>query len=143
MSGAGFYFDLADPSCYPAAELMPRLFPALPLRPLCAANAGIAVEQDHDGLARVVAALGLLPLRLPKPLPTEAPQANLAATYAAQIGKGYAFALAAFRHAYAAGRRLDDPDNVAIVAASCEIHPRALATALAAAPVRRRFEENH
>jgi len=49
-----------------------------------------------------------------------------AAAYAAGGGKTVAFALAAFRQAYCAGRDLSDPENVMIAAAACEIHPRAL-----------------
>jgi 2-hydroxychromene-2-carboxylate isomerase len=37
-----------------------------------------------------------------------------------------AFALAAFRQAYAGGRSLADPDNVVIAAAACEMHPTAV-----------------
>ena len=47
-----------------------------------------------------------------------------AATYAKQIGRAVAFALAAFRQAYAGGRDLVEPDNVLIAAAACEMHPR-------------------
>jgi 2-hydroxychromene-2-carboxylate isomerase len=50
----------------------------------------------------------------------------LAATYAKRIGKTVAFALAAFRQAYAGGNALSDHDNVLIAAAACEIHPTAL-----------------
>ena len=52
--------------------------------------------------------------------------AMLAATYAKGIGRAVAFSLAAFRQAFAAGRDLSDPDNVAIAAAACEMHPAAL-----------------
>ena len=47
-----------------------------------------------------------------------------AATYAKQIGRTVAFALAAFRQAFAGGRALAEPDNVVIAAAACEMHPR-------------------
>ena len=50
----------------------------------------------------------------------------LAATYAKQIGRGVAFALAAFRQAFAGGLDLSERDNVLIAAASCEMHPRAV-----------------
>jgi 2-hydroxychromene-2-carboxylate isomerase len=52
------------------------------------------------------------------------------ATYAKQIGRAVSFSLAAFRQAFAAGRDLSLPDNVWIAAASCELHPRALETAI-------------
>jgi 2-hydroxychromene-2-carboxylate isomerase len=49
-----------------------------------------------------------------------------AATYAKEIGRTVSFSLAAFRQAFAAGRDLSEPDNVLLVAAAAEIHPRAL-----------------
>jgi 2-hydroxychromene-2-carboxylate isomerase len=48
------------------------------------------------------------------------------ACYAQQIGRVVAFAQAAFRQAYAGGRSLEDPDNVLIAAAACEMHPAAV-----------------
>jgi 2-hydroxychromene-2-carboxylate isomerase len=49
-----------------------------------------------------------------------------AATYAKGTGRAVAFSLAAFRQAWCGGRELDDPDNVAIAGAACELHPKAL-----------------
>jgi 2-hydroxychromene-2-carboxylate isomerase len=57
--------------------------------------------------------------------------AMCAATFAKQLGRTTSFALAAFRQQFAAGRDLSDPDNVYIAAASSELHPRALETAIA------------
>jgi 2-hydroxychromene-2-carboxylate isomerase len=37
-----------------------------------------------------------------------------------------AFALAAFRQAFAGGRDLSEVDNVLLAAAACELHPRAV-----------------
>ena len=48
------------------------------------------------------------------------------ATYAKQIGRTVAFALAAYRQAFAGGRSLAEPDNVVIAAAACEMHPAAV-----------------
>src|SRR4029077_15262234 len=53
-----------------------------------------------------------------------------AATFAKQTGRPVSFSLAAFRQAFAAGRDLTDPDNVAIAGAACELHPRALLKAV-------------
>jgi 2-hydroxychromene-2-carboxylate isomerase len=66
--------------------------------------------------------------------PTDWPQqdtrvAMVGATYAKQIGRAVAFALAAFRQAFAGGRALD-ADTVVIAAAACEMHPRAVTQAL-------------
>ena len=63
------------------------------------------------------------------------------ATYAKSIGRTVSFALAAFRQAFAGGRDLSDPDNVAIAAAACELHPNAIAKAAASASVKARLRE--
>ncbi len=63
------------------------------------------------------------------------------ATYAKSIGRTVSFALAAFRQAFAGGRDLTDPDNVAIAAAACELHPNAIAKAAASDGVKRRLRE--
>jgi 2-hydroxychromene-2-carboxylate isomerase len=52
------------------------------------------------------------------------------ATFAKQTGRAVSFSLAGFRQAFAAGKDLSDPDNVMIAAAACELHPRALETAV-------------
>src|SRR5207244_1341758 len=69
---------------------------------------------------------GLPVPRWPEPWPGNTLFAMRAATYAAQAGRAAAFALAAFRQAFLAGRDLADPDNVLIAAAACELHPRAV-----------------
>jgi 2-hydroxychromene-2-carboxylate isomerase len=70
------------------------------------------------------------PLRWPADWPTDDTRvAMVGATYAKQIGRAVAFALAAFRQAFAGGRALDS-DTVVIAAAACEMHPRAVLQAL-------------
>jgi 2-hydroxychromene-2-carboxylate isomerase len=64
-----------------------------------------------------------------------------AATYAKDLGKTVSFSLAAFRQAFAAGRDLGDPDNVAIAAAAAEIHPRALFQAIDRDAIKGRLRE--
>jgi 2-hydroxychromene-2-carboxylate isomerase len=49
-----------------------------------------------------------------------------AATYAKESGRVVSFTLAAFRQHFAAGRPLNDPDNVLLAAAACELHPKAV-----------------
>src|SRR3954454_1287796 len=71
-------------------------------------------------------AAGLQPVVWPSEVPFDSDFAMRAATYAKSGGKTVAFALAAFRQAYCAGRDLSVPENVLIAAAACEIHPRAL-----------------
>jgi 2-hydroxychromene-2-carboxylate isomerase len=62
-----------------------------------------------------------------------------AATFAKEIGRTVAFSLAAFRQAFAAGRDLSEPDSVLIAAAACELHPRALETAVAREAIKERL----
>ncbi len=134
-----FHFDLADPRAYlegerlraedPAVEWVPVLAPPA----LRCAEEGRALREDVERGAR---ALGLQPVRWPDPFPFDSETAMLAATYARQIGRAVAFSLAAFRQAYAAGRSLEDVDNVLIAAAACEMHPRAVLKAFESRGVR-------
>jgi 2-hydroxychromene-2-carboxylate isomerase len=120
-----FYYDLASPECYLAAE---RIMPALPVVPewepvlLGSADARI----DRDAISRRALELGLQPLRWPTSWPPDPRQAMLAATYAKQIGRAVAFSLAAFRQEFAGGRDLGDEATVLIAAAACEMHPTAV-----------------
>ena len=82
-----------------------------------------AYREDVERAAR---AQELQELRWPEPFPSDTEWAMLAATYAKQIGRAVAFSLAAFRHAFAAGRDLSERDNVLIAAAACEMHPAAV-----------------
>src|SRR5213078_749762 len=73
---------------------------------------------------------GLPPIRWPDPWPPNGLFAMRAATYAKQLGRTVSFSLAAFRQAFAAGRDLGDPDNVALAGAAAELHPNALLSAI-------------
>ena len=84
---------------------------------------------------------GLQPVRWPDPWPANTLHAMRVATYAKSIGRTVSFALAAFRQAFAGGRDLTDPDNVAIAAAACELHPNAVAKAAASASVKARLRD--
>jgi 2-hydroxychromene-2-carboxylate isomerase len=132
-----FFFDLASPAAYLAAERALQVIPGVEWVPVlardlpgaetfeafrCAEERNIALS----AIERAAAAYGLQPLRWPDPFPFDSLSAMRVATYAKQIGRTVAFALAAFRQAYAAGRSLEDPDNVAIAAAACEMHPAAV-----------------
>jgi 2-hydroxychromene-2-carboxylate isomerase len=86
------------------------------------------------------ASLGLLPIVWPAQFPFDSELAMLAATYAQQIGKGVAFALAAFRQAFAGGNALSIEENVLIAGAACEIHPNAILKAVATRSVREQLE---
>jgi 2-hydroxychromene-2-carboxylate isomerase len=120
-----FYFDLASPECYLAAE---RIGGLLPVPAEWVPVAGIEGRQwtDRRLIEQVAHERGLQPLRWPARWPPRTDLAARAATYAASIGRVTAFSLAALRQAFAGGRDLDDADTVVIAAAACEIHPAAL-----------------
>jgi 2-hydroxychromene-2-carboxylate isomerase len=132
-----FVFDLASPAAYVAAERALQVLPGVEWVPVLARDLPgaesfeafrCAEERDIalSAIERAAAAYGLQPLRWPDPFPFDRLFAMRVATYAKQIGRTVAFALAAFRQAYAGGRSLADPDNVAIAAAACEMHPAAV-----------------
>jgi 2-hydroxychromene-2-carboxylate isomerase len=121
---AAFYFDLASPLAYLAAERVLHVLPGpAEWRPI------IAPEQRSVPRAEVerrAQELGLQPVRWPRPFPFDSSLAMRVATYAASIGRAVPFAQAAFRQAFAGGHSLEDPDFVLIAAAACEMHPAAV-----------------
>jgi 2-hydroxychromene-2-carboxylate isomerase len=138
---AAFYFDLASPLAYLAAERVLHVFASAPAavewqpilaRELPAAEtfAAFRCQRESDvfraELARRAEQLGLQPLRWPEPFPFDSSLAMRVATYAKSIGRAVPFAQAAFRQAFAGGRSLADPDFVLIAAAACEMHPAAV-----------------
>jgi len=92
-------------------------------------------------IERRASAYGLPPIRWPEPFPANTLFAMRAATFAKEIGRTVSFSLAAFRQAFAAGRDLSEPDNVLLAAASSELHPRALQTAVARDAIKQRLRE--
>ncbi len=138
---AAFYFDLASPLAYLAAERVLHVLPApaewtpILARELPGADTldVFRCQSEHDvfraELARRAEQLGLQPLRWPDPFPFDSALAMRVATYAKSIGRAVPFAQAAFRQAFAGGRSLADPDNVLIAAAACEMHPTAVLNA--------------
>jgi 2-hydroxychromene-2-carboxylate isomerase len=135
---AAFYFDLSSPEAYLAAERALAVLPApCEWQPILASMLPRSETDQPAGREREAelmranvelraAELDLLPLRWPTPFPFDSRFAMLAATYAKRIGKTVAFALAAFRQAYAGGKALSEHDNVLIAGAACEIHPAAI-----------------
>jgi 2-hydroxychromene-2-carboxylate isomerase len=136
-SRPAFFFDLASPVAYMAAERALQSHPGVEWVPVlarelpgadtfdayrCAEERDIAFSQ----IERDVVAAGLQALRWPEPFPFDSLLAMRVATYAKQIGRTVAFALAAYRQAFAGGRSLAEPDNVVIAAAACEMHPTAV-----------------
>lgn len=143
-----FYFDLASPLAYLAAERVLQALPGpvewLPVlaRELPGAESFEAyrcrVEEEvwREEIERRARALGLAPLRWPAEFPFDSALAMRAATYAKSIGRTVPFAQAAFRQAFAGGRSLAQVDNVLIAAAACEMHPAAVLKGAQLASVR-------
>jgi 2-hydroxychromene-2-carboxylate isomerase len=135
---AAFYFDLASPLAYLAAERVlhelpgPAEWQPVLARELAAAESFEAFrcreEQDifRAEIERRALGLGLQALRWPDPFPFDSGLAMRVATYAKSIGRAVPFAQAAFRQAFAGGRSLEDLDSVLIAAAACEMHPSAV-----------------
>jgi 2-hydroxychromene-2-carboxylate isomerase len=138
-----FRYDLADPLAYLEAERLRTEDPSIEWVPVLAPPALRCAEEAaalREDVERRAAAMGLQAVRWPEPFPFDSERAMLAATYAKQIGRAVAFSLAAFRQAYAAGRPLDNDDNILIAAAACEMHPRAVLKALETRGVREALE---
>ena len=136
-----FYFDLASPLAYIAAERILHVLSNLPTpvewQPVLARELpgaetfdAFRCREEEDifrvDVARRAQELGLQPLRWPDQFPFDSTLAMRAATYAKSIGRTVPFAQAAFRQALAGGRSLGEPDNVLIAAAACEMHPAAV-----------------
>ena len=140
---AAFYFDLASPEAYLAAERVLQTFGGpCEWRPILAAELagsesfeGFRCEQERSiflsEFERRAARQGLQAVRWPEPFPFDSRAAMLAATYAKSIGRAVAFAQAAFRQAFAGGHALSVTDNVLIAASACEMHPAAVLKAIA------------
>ncbi len=136
--GPAFYFDLASPLAYLAAERILHTLPGpVEWQPVLARELPGAGSFDAFRCAREeavfraeaqrrAAALGTPPLRWPESFPFDSDLAMRAATYAKTIGRVVPFAQAAFRQAFAGGHDLARPDFVLIAAAACEMHPRAV-----------------
>jgi 2-hydroxychromene-2-carboxylate isomerase len=135
---AAFYFDLASPLAYLAAERVLQVVPGpLEWRPVLARELPGAetfesfrceaeVQVFRADVQRRAEELGMQPMRWPEPFPFDSALAMRVATYAKGIGRVVPFAQAAFRQAFAAGRSLSDTDTVLIAAAACEMHPQAI-----------------
>jgi 2-hydroxychromene-2-carboxylate isomerase len=151
-SAPAFFFDLASPAAYLAAERALHDYPGVEWVPVLARELPGAETYDAfrcaeerdialSAIERAAADRGLQPVRWPDPFPFDSLYAMRVATYAKQIGRTVAFALAAYRQAFAGGRSLDDPDNVVIAAAACEMHPSAVLKAAELRGVRGALED--
>jgi 2-hydroxychromene-2-carboxylate isomerase len=157
MARPTFYYDLGSPYAYLAAERVSGLFSEAGLeqpewQPILLGGLFRHFGRDSWGngpgraegmteVERRACAYGLPPIAWPDPWPGNMLAAMRAATFAKQTGRTVSFSLAAFRQAFAAGRDLTDPDNVAIAGAACELHPRALLKAVETAGVKAALRE--
>src|SRR6059058_540455 len=112
---AEFFFDLASPFTYLAAERVDRAFDEVTWTPACARTLRCASLPADEAEAQEVmekaeerAAALRLPLEWPERWPASTPAAMRVAHYASQQGRGGAFVLAATRLAFAGGFDLDD-----------------------------------
>jgi 2-hydroxychromene-2-carboxylate isomerase len=147
-----FFFDLGSPYAYLAAERISGVFSERGLdapewQPVLLGGlfkrfdrGSWANTPDREaGIAEVerrASDYGLPEIRWPDPFPGNTLIAMRAATFAKQTGRTVAFALAAFRQAFAAGKDLSDPDIVLLAAAACELHPNAMQKAVESAAVK-------
>jgi len=111
---AAFYFDIASPFTYLAAERVERLLPVVSWRPVLSD----ALESDPgEEAAWACAARRASDLRLPLVRPEhrvpQAPSASRAAAFAAEHGRAGAFVLAASRLVYCGGFDLTETDVIA------------------------------
>ena len=145
---AAFYFDFASPEAYLAAERVIQTLPFaaewIPIRAPRAWDDGFRCAYEREvaqgEIERTATARRLQAVRWP-PEGFDSELALRAATYAKQIGRVVAFALAAFRQAYAGGHDLGDADVVLIAASACEMHPRAVLQAIERDAVARALDE--
>ena len=152
-----FYYDLGSPYAYLAAERVNGLFAEAcgqppEWQPILLGGLfkrfgreswanGPGRREGMREVERRASARGLSPLRWPDSFPGNMLLAMRAATYAKEIGRTVSFSLAAFRQAFAAGRDLSDPDNMALAAAAAEIHPRAVLAAVKRDQIKRALRE--
>lgn len=118
-----FYFDLACPFSYLAAERVERTLGAVEWIPVPGSalpdgppRLGAALDEFRSR-AELQAAELRLPLVWPTSYPSPVPWALRVAAYAGEVGAGSSFALAAARMAFCGGYNLEDPRVLAEVAA--------------------------
>jgi 2-hydroxychromene-2-carboxylate isomerase len=122
-----FFFDLACPFSYLAAERVERALGEVEWIP--AAATALRENKPPRSLSDLRAdaewrALELrLPLVWPERFPATCPSALAAATRAAEVGACRRFALAASRLAFCGGFDLEDPEILAEAASAAGIHP--------------------
>jgi 2-hydroxychromene-2-carboxylate isomerase len=137
-----FYFDFNSPYAWLAAERVNSVLPVPPvwqpvsfghiLKVSGRAPWSFGEQTKKEGMAEIERRAAERGLPAPRwlddwPKGTYSLLPLRAAIFAQQTGRVVSFSLAAFRQFFAAGRRLDELDNVLIAAAASELHPRAVA----------------
>jgi len=118
-SRPAFFYDLACPFSYLAAERVERLLGDVEWIPAGGLGPGAeGLEPWVAERAEQRAAELRLPLVWPDRFPSDAPGARRIAARAAEIGSDSRFALAALRLAFCGGFDLDDPEVLAEAAAA-------------------------
>lgn len=124
---ATFYFDLALPGTYLAAERVDRLVGDVRWRP---ASVGVAGGAGADGAAAQASLMSAaaeraaalsLPLVWPERFPLDARAAMRVAALACTLGRGAPFVLAASRLSFCGGFDLADPETLAEAAAAADL----------------------
>jgi 2-hydroxychromene-2-carboxylate isomerase len=122
---AEFFFDLACPFSYLAAERVDRAFAHVTWRPASTAaltrRDPVADAAEADAVcvhAELRAAELRMPLQWPDGFPAPVPSAMRVAAEAIEQRRGGAFIVAAFRLAFCGGFDLDDPEILAEAAAA-------------------------
>ena len=115
-----FFFDLACPFSYLAAERVERMLGDVEWIP--SASLIEPSWRDRDEVEREARALRV-PLVWPDNWPAPFPGAVRAAAFAAEEGRAGQFALAASRLAFCGGFDLDDPEILAEAAAAAGLAP--------------------
>jgi 2-hydroxychromene-2-carboxylate isomerase len=121
-SGIAFFYDVACPFSYLAAERVERVLgevewvpaPAVGLDGGARWSAFAATRELAERRARAVR----LPLVWPENFPANTRHALRAAAYAADNGAGASFALAATRLAFCGGFDLEDPEMLSVAASA-------------------------
>jgi 2-hydroxychromene-2-carboxylate isomerase len=124
-----FYFDLACPFSYLAAERVDRQLPGVQFIPVAVGAVGGSWESVDLHLLRERASRLATALRLPLQWPDRVGRPCLgalrAAVYASEVGAGARFALAASRLTFCGGFDLEDPDVLIEAALAACIEPQA------------------
>jgi 2-hydroxychromene-2-carboxylate isomerase len=129
-SRPAFFFDLACPFSYLAAERIERILGEVEWIPVAAGALTAGERRSRAAEVREIRAQAerqaaelRLPLVWPERFPAAVPRALRAAAYAVEVGAGGRFALAASRLAFCGGYDLEDLEILAEAAAAAGIAP--------------------